>query len=595
MDAANLVENERYGLALTDQFVEIHPSSPAKHSTTGFRYQPLPDNSGFIRLLYLRPQSRTASIEGRIRLHCEVIIHPVDHCPPYVALSYAWGDATSRKNVKLGSHVISLTESLVTALEHLQHRDKTLVVWADAICINQTDDVEKGHQVQMMSRIYKHAVLVVAWLGVESEDSDEAIKQLRYFRDLAFSLMSQIDEIESMFDTSRPGHDATRELPPCTNAIDFLPVKRLLDRPWFDRIWVLQEAVLNDHTLFLAGRSILEPDALFWGGNEWVSSHYSHAHTIDHTRWRRLTPVNVPLELDVFCSASISLSVFGPNLKCSDPRDYVYGLLGLIEDADRYGLRADYSLSLEDIYTNFAIALIRSGNLSFLLRLWCSKTDLNLPSWVPDLRVAQFNTMDTWIDGEIYQAMLASGDSIHIEDAQASGNTTPRLVVSGYKLDTIKSVLTSLGKDDPTQAEQMSFLGEVHDAMSRTNRQNSVAAREGLLSAPAFLLAHLTAYFQPSRAELLKYLSSGSADTNAEWAHLSPCRHLFITNSGLVGLSHSVVAPGDSVFVISGTRGQWVLRGGVQDSWYRIVSPATVYPMHLDGEWRSRREEISLL
>ncbi|KAF2966456.1 hypothetical protein GQX73_g7088 [Xylaria multiplex] len=586
---SSLVGNQRYQLALTDQFLDLPRSSVAKPSAEEFRYQPLPDSKSFIRLLYLRPRSRTTFIEGRTALHCEVIIHPVRDCPSYVALSYAWGDATIRRSVKLGSHIVSLTESLVVALKHLQHDEKTLVVWADAVCINQSDDAEKSDQVQMMSRIYKSAALVAAWLGPEGDDSDKAIKQLQDFKELAFSMMDQIDGIENMFESGEPEDD---ELPPRHN-IDFLPVKKLLERPWFDRIWVLQEAVLNDHTLFLAGQSCLEPNALFWGGNEWVSAHYSNAHAIDHTRWRRLTPINVPLDLKIFCASSISLSVFGPGLKCSDPKDYVYGLLGLIEDAERYGLQADYTLSLEDIYTSFATALIRSGNLSFLLRLWCPETDLALPSWVPDLRVAQFNTMDTWIDGNIYQADLVTGGNRHSLDTTTSGSRTPLLVAITYHVDTIESVLASLPNDDPDPAEQATFLNSVQDALSSIDFPSHGATDGTPLSATAFILAHLRAYFQPSRAELLEYLNK-TADANAEWAHLSPCRHLFLTRSGLVGLSHGPVSASDDVFIIGGTRGQWVLRELARDDCYRIVSPATVYPIQGNEPWESRRREITI-
>ncbi|TGJ80922.1 hypothetical protein E0Z10_g7824 [Xylaria hypoxylon] len=590
-----LVGSERYQLALTDQFSDLLPrSSAAKTSTEEFRYQPLPDSKSFLRLLYLRPQNHTASIEGRTALHCEVIIHPVSSCPPYVALSYAWGDATIRRSIKLGSHVVSLTESLVVALEHLQHHDKTLVVWADAICINQSDDVEKGHQVQMMCHIYKSAALVAAWLGLESDDSDKAIKQLQDFRELAFSAMEQIDEIADMFEAGQL-EQAEGDEPLHGRSIDFLPVKKLLERPWFDRIWILQEAVLNDNTLFLVGQSCLEPNALFWGGNEWVSAHYSHAHAIDHTRWRRLTPVNVPLKLETFCSSAISLSVFGPGLKCSDPKDYVYGLLGLIEDAEHYGLRADYTLSLEAIYTSFATALIRSGSLSFLLRLWCPETDPALPSWAPDLRVTQFNTMDTWIDGNIYQADLMTGGSRHFLDVQNSRDGTPRLIVTAYHVDTVESVLASLANDDPDPAEQTAFLENVHEAMSRVDLPSHATTGTTPLSAAALILAHLRAYFQPSRTDLLNYLNDGGgSDANREWAHLSPCRHLFSMKSGLVGLSHGPVSAGDIVFILGGARGQWVLRGLAQDDCYRIVSPATVYPIYENERWESRREEIAL-
>ncbi|KAJ2993244.1 hypothetical protein NUW58_g1902 [Xylaria curta] len=586
-----LVGSQHYQLALTDQFLDLPGSSVAKTSTEAFRYQPLPDSKSFVRLLYLRPGNRATSIEGHSALYCEVVIHPVGGCPPYVALSYAWGDATNRRSVRVGSHVVSLTESLVVALEHLQHHDQTLVVWADAICINQSDNAEKSDQVRMMSRIYKSSVLVIAWLGPESDDSDKAIKQLQDFKDLTLSMMGQIEEIENMFKSGQVEQADGGGLPH-RRSIDFLPVKKLLERPWFDRIWVLQEAVLNDHTLFLAGQLCLEPNALLWGGNEWVSAHYGPAHAIDQTRWRRLTPVNVPLELDVFCLSSISLSVFGPGLKCSDPKDYVYGLLGLIEDAERYGLQADYTLSLEDIYTNFAIALIRSGNLSFLLRLWCPETDLALPSWVPDLRVAQFNTMDTWIDGSIYQADFAPSGNRHPLDILNSGDKTPRLIVTAYYVDTVESVLASLANDDLDPAEQTAFLESVHDAMPRMDSSSHATTGKTPLSALALILAHLRAYFQPSRAELLDYLDSKKTDVETEWVHLSPCRHLFLTRSGLVGLSHGPISAGDNVFIIGGTRGQWVLRELAQGDCYRIASPAMVYPFNWNGQWESRKQEI---
>jgi hypothetical protein len=39
------------------------------------------------------------------------------------------------------------------------------MLWVDAVCINQLDPVEKGHQVAQMGRIYENAERVVVWLG----------------------------------------------------------------------------------------------------------------------------------------------------------------------------------------------------------------------------------------------------------------------------------------------------------------------------------------------------------------------------------------------------------------------------------------------
>lgn len=74
-------------------------------------------------------------------------------------------------------------------------------------------------------------------------------------------------------------------------------------------------------------------------------------------------------------------------------------------------------------------------------------------------------------------------------------------------MDTIALAPASLAKNDPTQAEPMSFLGKVHDTMSRMDKSTHLAAGEELLSTPALLLAHLRAYYLPPRVELLRYLS----------------------------------------------------------------------------------------
>lgn len=41
----------------------------------------------------------------------------------------------------------------------------SLPIWIDALCINQQDVLERGHQVDMMGVIYRGAQRVIAWLG----------------------------------------------------------------------------------------------------------------------------------------------------------------------------------------------------------------------------------------------------------------------------------------------------------------------------------------------------------------------------------------------------------------------------------------------
>jgi hypothetical protein len=74
--------------------------------------------------------------------------------PSYFALSYCWGDAKARTEIKVNGQQVSVTKSLECALRYLRKVDEDVVIWADAICINQQDTAEKSAQVSMMGDIY---------------------------------------------------------------------------------------------------------------------------------------------------------------------------------------------------------------------------------------------------------------------------------------------------------------------------------------------------------------------------------------------------------------------------------------------------------
>jgi hypothetical protein len=77
--------------------------------------------------------------------------------------------------------------------------------------------------------------------------------------------------------------------------------------------------------------------------------------------------------------------------QCSNPRDKVYGLLGLAWDWwQRKGVKIDYGQSVEDVYRGYARWDIRFNSLRILSCVTDpdSRTK-DLPSWTPD-----------WIDGE---------------------------------------------------------------------------------------------------------------------------------------------------------------------------------------------------
>lgn len=131
-------------------------------------YQPLPN--GFIRLLKLKP--------GNNDIHFTLdTVRLADH-PEYEAISYCWGEATDTRVVYCEGIPLNVTVSLYTALRHLRLPDKTRILWADAVCINQHDIAEKNTQVQLMSQIYSQPTKVLIWLGEDTTGLDGLLECL---------------------------------------------------------------------------------------------------------------------------------------------------------------------------------------------------------------------------------------------------------------------------------------------------------------------------------------------------------------------------------------------------------------------------------
>jgi hypothetical protein len=101
---------------------------------------------------------------------------PSVHCitsskPSYEALSYFWGSAITSHTILCNRAELRVTHNLHTALLQLSYPDRTRTIWADGICINQEDILERNSQVQFMGDIYSSATSVVVSLGELSPDT----------------------------------------------------------------------------------------------------------------------------------------------------------------------------------------------------------------------------------------------------------------------------------------------------------------------------------------------------------------------------------------------------------------------------------------
>lgn len=82
----------------------------------------------------------------------------------------------------------------------------------------------------------------------------------------------------------------------------------------------------------------------------------------------------------------IELLPTGLSLDATDSRDKIYGLLGLVSDADEFIDLVSYKESdaYPEIYRRFTNRFIERGDIISILRLACrTRNHVQMPSWVP--------------------------------------------------------------------------------------------------------------------------------------------------------------------------------------------------------------------
>jgi len=163
--------------------------------------------------------------------------------PRYETISYVWGDPVKSSRIRVddanGSYKLAVTQSLSTVLRYLRYSDHTRTLWIDAICLNQHDYDELSRQIPRMQDIYSLAYRSTLWLGKEDAESTDALNSLRYIGD---QVVAEAD-IGLLF--SAPGAEQNNWFDPDVT----LPfpeekwdgIRALLHRPWFHRLWVVQE------------------------------------------------------------------------------------------------------------------------------------------------------------------------------------------------------------------------------------------------------------------------------------------------------------------------------------------------------------------
>jgi hypothetical protein len=347
-----------------------------------YTYQPLDSAEGEIRLFRLLPGSFSDNIEidifhtrsrfkeeehkrSKIGKLWDTIIHPSQGIPLYEALSYVWGSeaepsfVTVRRSSRYSPGRLSVTQNLAEALRYLRKENEDRVLWVDAICINQKDLAERGVQVGRMGNIYKNATQVDVWLGSESDDSEVAVTLVH---SITVDLVRAGPEERAQW-----GEDTFTVLPESETARLFadsdelyskiVALKRLCHRTWFTRLWIYQEFHLSKAAVAFVGRRTFNVQDLHKVIGFLYSRPGGEYRTITIHRLRNLLK---PRTWGVRGVRPSKITWVLKRSLCSDERDRVYAILGLLSDEFRTEIVPDYSKSIREVYKDFFICELKS-------------------------------------------------------------------------------------------------------------------------------------------------------------------------------------------------------------------------------------------
>jgi hypothetical protein len=377
-------------------------------------------------LRLLPPEGETAPIK------CQLFNYSLDKWDKephtYEALSYVWGNPEETLTIFIDEYRFNVTKNLYAALWCL--RDRSIQwIWVDSICINQQDGSEKSRQVQMMGSIFESAQRVVIWLGTRSKDSDLAMDTIAGLKD--------ISDFEHITEQA------------------WRAIESLFRRPWFSRIWVLQEFKRGRNPVFLCAKKSFSWDKI---GEAICGLWTTPSHRLDlkHVKLYRevgkvisMASTRLEMPLDANIEPQEAAQHFQRKLRnygssqATLPHDKIYGLLGLSDAfafANSNPPSIDYSREVTNVYMEWAIFLISiQSQLDLIYEATTLKTsDPQLPSWTPDWRRAQYNVFDSLITFKT--AFAYEERRTETYDSTPSFSKDGRtLSVKGYVLSTIEN------------------------------------------------------------------------------------------------------------------------------------------------------------
>lgn len=554
-----------------------------------YQYPPLPSN-GHTRLVSLQPAS-TVDEDLVVELDATPIIP--DGPIHYEAVSYVWDVDKTPFSVYVGEEktaVVSVTRNLAVALSSLRYPDRPRRLWIDALCIDQSNDVEKGPQVAQMGTIYSFAVHVIAWLGPEQHDSTRALNFIAWMgTHVDFDFPAWLQHV------GVPANKASAPTPLKENADGTVPITAddtraiyyLLRRGWFSRLWIRQEI------LALESKAVVQcgPCAVAWPlfRRGLMGLYKSNRHRPPCEYEARLYEQILLLRGFIGQPSTVGLGfirvAFGQS-SCSDRRDRVYAVLNFLPEAEREVVGIpDYTKDFGTVFRDVLWRWINRFDCCNLLSQCEPGPDdaPDMPSWTPD-----WSKKET-IFGRIYWRGSASSQLAAVSSLSADRRVLSLLGVSATtiaRLQRVPDILTARHVRDVADAMRYLIPESELSGQYVTGISMKEAYTRTILSNSLEEYREPWVGYEPKLEDAIRtleslYLPEGERD--AEDQSLGPLtgffgvsramiggKQLMHTSDGHLGIAPPLAQEGDVVCILIGCHTPMVLRPHGENQ-FRIV------------------------
>lgn len=598
-----------------------------------YQYDFLDVDEKRIRLLRLIPEDGGEG-DPTLKFGLASVSLDQETVPRYFAVSCFWGDGHATATVQVDGKHLQVPKNTEAALKSLLCHPSTLrassnsdltegsetYVWIDAICINQLDASERSKQVSLMRTIYSKAEEVFIWLG----DADDRAAEAATCRvhNLFLGCMSRFDG-GSLVDVLAK-EDA--------RAGDWDVISPLYASPWWNRVWTVQEGFVNRKATCVLGTCSIRLHELTLTAYAATQCKIRTAPTMDRKLAERLQLAATRVKLNEhFGEAakwrgipSLEVVKLLEGFRSSDPRDMIYGMMGLVESLARpkrnfEGISVDYTMPPEELFARASTACIEDCNTLEVLQLAVVQMRDHAPEGVPSWALDPSKHADTEPNPHPIRPQVETRlfpvHFIQPYKLERTGDWAT-LTVSGYSFDLVETFVSLDGTVpngiDVGYVERMEEIRllvkdellQVVDHGAEASDKRSLDTATGTKSDVDSNNRMDTAALTKAVAQTLAaaiYAPNEAWERRAIWSIRSvlqdvstPCapsryfrqaspqrpklRHaFFITKRGHIGVAVPNILPGDAVCLLHGGHVPFILRKHPDQQDWLLISDAYVY------------------